>query len=151
MSADILNTVFLTKEQAESGRKWLLIDAENQVVGRLASKIAHILRGKHKTCYTPHNDCGDYVVVINAEKVKFTSNKESDKLFIHHTGYVSGLKTSTPAEMRVKFPERIIEHAVKGMLPKSTLGRNMSDKLKVYAGGEHPHSAQQPVLLENRR
>lgn len=151
MSADILNTVFLTKEQAEAGRKWLLIDAENQVVGRLASKIAHILRGKHKPAYTPHNDCGDYVVVINAEKARFTGNKESDKLFIYHTGYVSGLKTSTPAEVRAKHPERIIEHAVKGMLPKSTLGRNMSDKLKVYAGGEHPHAAQQPVLIDSRK
>jgi large subunit ribosomal protein L13 len=139
-----MDTVFQTKEEAIANRKWLLVDAENQVVGRVASKVAGLLRGKHKPSYTPHNDGGDFVIIINAEKARFTGNKESDKLFIHHTGFIGGLKEQTAAELREKHPERILEIAVKGMLPKSALGRNMLDKLKVYAGSEHPHAAQQP-------
>jgi large subunit ribosomal protein L13 len=139
-----MDTVFQTKEDAIANRKWLLVDAENQVVGRVASKVAGLLRGKHKPTYTPHNDGGDFVIIINAEKARFTGNKESDKLFIHHTGFIGGLKEQTAAELRDKHPERILEIAVKGMLPKSALGRNMMDKLKVYAGSEHPHAAQQP-------
>ncbi len=142
-----MSTVFQTKEDAIANRKWLLVDAENQVVGRLASKVANLLRGKHKPTYTPHNDGGDFVIVINAEKAKFTGNKEEDKLFRHHTGYVGGLKEVTAAELRAEHPERIIEFAVKGMLPKSALGRNMIDKLKVYSGSEHPHVAQQPTVI----
>jgi large subunit ribosomal protein L13 len=107
------------------------------------------LRGKHKPTYTPHNDCGDFVIVVNADKVRYTGNKEKDKLFRHHTGYVSGLKEIPAHKLRETFPERIIERTVKGMLPKSALGRNMIDKLKVYAGGEHPHQAQKPVSIDN--
>lgn len=142
-----MSTKFQTKEQAIADRKWVLVDAADQVVGRLASKIAHILRGKHKTTYTPHNDGGDFVVVINADKVKFTGNKEQDKLFRYHTGFAGGLKELPAYKVRDKNPERIIEHAVKGMLPKSALGRNMIDKLKVYAGESHPHQAQNPQKL----
>jgi large subunit ribosomal protein L13 len=142
-----MSTLFQTKEDAIANRKWLLVDAENQVVGRLASKVAGLLRGKHKTTYTPHNDGGDFVIVINADKARFTGNKEEEKLFRHHTGYVGGLKEVTASELRSKHPERIIELAVKGMLPKSALGRNMLDKLKVYSGSEHPHIAQQPTSV----
>lgn len=142
-----MSTVFQTKEDAISNRKWLLVDAENEVVGRLASKVATLLRGKHKPTYTPHNDGGDFVIVINADKVRFTGNKEQDKVFIHHTGYIGGLKQIPVSELREKHPERIIMSAVKGMLPKSALGRNMLDKLKVYPGAEHPHAAQKPASV----
>jgi large subunit ribosomal protein L13 len=142
-----MSTVFQTKEDAIAGRKWLIVDAENQVVGRLASKVANLLRGKHKPTYTPHNDGGDFVVVVNAEKARFSGNKEQDKLFRHHTGFIGGLKEITASELREKHPERIIELAVKGMLPKSALGRNMLDKLKVYAGSDHPHAAQKPTAI----
>jgi len=144
-----MSTKFLTKEQAEKNRKWVLIDGTDQIVGRLSTRIAHILRGKHKPDFTPNQDCGDFVIVVNADKVVYTGNKEQDKLFRHHTGYVSGLKEIPAYKMRETFPERIIERTVKGMLPKSTLGRNMIDKLKIYAGNEHPHQAQKPVALEN--
>jgi large subunit ribosomal protein L13 len=142
-----MSTVFQTKEDAIANRKWLLVDAEDQVVGRLASKIAHLLRGKHKPTYTPHNDGGDFVVVVNVDKIRFTGNKESDKIFRYHTGFVGGLKEQTTADLREKHPERILEIAVKGMLPKSALGRNMMDKLKVYSGAEHPHQAQKPEVI----
>lgn len=142
-----MSTVFQTKEDAIANRKWLVIDAENQIVGRVASTVANLLRGKHKPTYTPHNDGGDFVIVINADKARFTGNKEADKLFRHHTGFIGGLKEVNAAELRAKHPERIIETAVKGMLPKSALGRNMLDKLKVYAGSEHPHAAQKPSVI----
>ena len=129
-------------------REWLLIDAENQVVGRLASNIASILRGKHKPGYTPHMDTGDYVIVINAEKVRFSGNKESEKEYFRHTGYPGGVKLSTPKEVRQKKPTFIVKNAVKGMLPKGPLGRQMIKKLKVYAGNEHPHEAQNPEKFE---
>ncbi len=129
-------------------RDWYVIDAENKVLGRLASEIARRLRGKHKPEYTPHVDTGDYIVVINAEKVAVTGNKESDKLYHHHTGYPGGLKTISLDKQRQKHPERIIEAAVKGMLPKNRLGRAMFRKLKVYAGPEHMHTAQQPKPLD---
>ncbi len=128
----------------EVEREWLLIDAENQVLGRVAAKAAQILRGKHKPQYTPHVDTGDFVVIINAEKIRVTGNKQTAKEYFRHTGHPGGLKSETFAEAIEKHPERVIEHAVKGMLPKNTLGRAMGKKLKVYAGPEHPHAAQKP-------
>lgn len=128
-------------------RKWFVIDAEGQVLGRLASNIANVLRGKHKPIFTPHVDTGDFVVVINAEKVKLTGRKETGKLYQHHTGWVGGLVTQTAAEIREKAPEDLVKKAVKGMVPRGPLGRQVLTKLKVYAGGEHPHSAQKPESL----
>ena len=128
----------------EVEREWVLIDATDQVLGRVASVAAQILKGKHKPQYTPHVDTGDFVIVINADKVRVTGNKASDKRYYRHSGYVGGLKSETFTEAMEKHPERVIEHAVKGMLPKNTLGRAMGKKLKVYAGPEHPHAAQQP-------
>jgi len=129
-------------------RDWYVIDAENKVLGRLSTEIARRLRGKHKPEFTPHVDTGDYIVVINAEKVAVTGNKEKGKKYYRHTGYPGGLKTITLEKQRAEHPERIIEAAVKGMLPKNSLGRAMYRKLKVYAGTEHQHTAQQPKLLE---
>ena len=129
-------------------REWILIDASDKVLGRLATEIAHRLRGKHKAEYTPHMDTGDYIVVINADKVHVTGNKETGKLYHHHTGFPGGLKTAPLAVVREKAPERIIQAAVKGMLPKNPLGRAMYKKLKVYAGTDHPHQAQQPKTLD---
>ncbi len=129
-------------------RDWYVIDAENKVLGRLSTEIARRLRGKHKPEYTPHVDTGDYIVVINAEKVAVTGNKEMGKNYYRHTGYPGGLKTISLEKQRAQHPERIIEAAVKGMLPKNSLGRAMFRKLKVYAGTEHQHSAQQPKVLE---
>ena len=128
----------------EVAREWLLIDAQDQVLGRVASKAAHILRGMHKPTYTPHVDTGDFVVIINADKIRVTGKKLTDKEYYRHSGYPGGLKCETFEEAMEKHPERVIEHAVKGMLPKNTLGRAMAKKLKVYAGAEHPHMAQQP-------
>ena len=125
-----------------------MIDAENQVIGRLATEVARRLRGKHKPEYTPHVDTGDYVIVINADKVRATGRKETDKTYYRHTGYPGGIKGTSLGRMRETHPERIIESAVKGMLPKNPLGRAMYKKLKVYAGAEHPHAAQQPKTLE---
>ena len=132
----------------EVEREWVLIDATDQVLGRVASVAAQILKGKHKPQYTPHVDTGDFVVVINAEKVKVTDAKVTDKGYYHHTGHPGGLKKETLQEAMVKHPERVIEHAVKGMLPKNTLGRAMGMKLKVYAGPDHPHAAQNPRKIE---
>lgn len=128
----------------EVEREWLLIDATDQVLGRVASVAAQILRGKHKPQYTPHVDTGDFIVIINADKIKVTGTKAENKVYYRHTGYAGGLKSETFAEAMKKHPERVIEHAVKGMLPKTTLGRAMGKKLKVYAGPDHPHAAQQP-------
>lgn len=128
-------------------RDWYVVNADNQVLGRLAAEIARRLRGKHKPEYTPHVDTGDYIVVINAEKVALTGRKEVQKFYHRHTGYPGGLKSTRVDKMRATYPERIIETAVKGMLPKGPLGRAMFKKLKVYAGSEHRHSAQQPKEL----
>ena len=128
-------------------RDWFVIDATDKVLGRLSTEIARRLRGKHKPEYTPHVDTGDYIVVINAEKIRVTGNKETDKMYHHHTGYIGGLKTASFEKMIQKAPQRPIEIAVKGMLPKGPLGRAMFKKLKVYAGAEHPHAAQQPQIL----
>jgi large subunit ribosomal protein L13 len=128
----------------EVEREWLLIDATDQVLGRVASVAAQLLKGKHKPQYTPHVDTGDFIVIINADKIKVTGAKAADKVYYRHSGYVGGLKSETFEEAMAKHPERVIEHAVKGMLPKNTLGRAMGKKLKVYAGPEHPHAAQKP-------
>ena len=133
---------------AEVQRDWYVVDASGKTLGRLASEIARRLRGKHKAEYTPHVDTGDYVVVINAEKVHVSGNKESDKLYHRFTGYVGNLKTEPLGKLRERAPERIIELAVKGMLPRNPLGRQMFRKLKVYRGPEHRHQAQQPRPLE---
>jgi len=136
----------LKKEEVE--RKWYLVDASGKPVGRLASRIALLLMGKRKRIYTPHVDCGDFVVVINAEKVIFTGKKWENKKYYHHSGYPGGLKERKASQLREKFPERIIELAVKRMLPKNKLGRHMLRRLKVHKGSEHPHSAQRPVPIE---
>lgn len=128
----------------EVKREWVVIDAEDQVLGRVAVKAATILKGKHKPTYTPHVDTGDFVVIINADKIKLTGNKASSKEYYRHSGHPGGLKCESFREAMEKHPTRVIEHAVKGMLPKNTLGRAMFKKLKVYAGPEHPHAAQQP-------
>ena len=128
--------------------KWYIIDAEGEVVGRLCSRIAHVLRGKHKPSYTPHVDCGDYVIVINADKVRFTGDKWNQKEYITFSGYPGGQKRATANEMMAKKPISIIENAVKGMLPKTKLGRAMRKKLFVYEGSEHKHQAQQPEELK---
>ena len=129
-------------------REWFVVDAEGKTLGRIATQIATILRGKHKPEYTPSVDVGDYVVVINADKVQVTGNKAKGKIYYSHTGFVGGLKQMSFEKLIVKAPERPIEFAVKGMLPKGPLGRDMFRKLKVYAGAEHMHSAQQPKVLE---
>ncbi len=132
----------------EVERKWYLIDADGVVLGRLATTVAQILRGKNKPQYTPHVDTGDFVVVINADKVRVTGNKGLAKEYYRHSGFPGGLKSETFEEAMAKHPERVIEHAVKGMLPKTTLGRAQGLKLKVYAGPDHPHAAQQPEKIE---
>lgn len=132
----------------EVERKWYLVDATDKTLGRLSSKIASVLRGKHKPIFTPHVDCGDYVVVINAEKVKVTGKKLEDKEYKRHSGYPGGLKTVTLEKMLEEKPENVMVHAVKGMLPKGKLGRQMLKKLRVYKGAEHGHSAQKPEKLE---
>ncbi|MEE9425789.1 MAG: 50S ribosomal protein L13 [Methylococcales bacterium] len=133
---------------AEVKREWFVIDAEGKTLGRMATEIARRLRGKHKPEYTPHVDTGDYIIVVNAEKVHVTGNKEKDKIYYHHTGYVGNLKKISLGDLRKRHPERIIENAVKGMLPKNPLGRDMYRKLRVYKGSEHGHQAQQPKQLE---
>ncbi len=140
-----MKTVSMNKETAENN--WYVIDAEGKTLGRMAAEIAHRLRGKHKPEYTPHVDTGDYIVVVNAEKVSVTGKKTTDKLYHRHSGYPGGLKTRTFNEMVEKAPEDIITLAVKGMMPRTPLGRAMLRKLKVYAGAEHPHGAQNPAEL----
>lgn len=133
---------------AEVKRDWYVIDAQDKVLGRLATEVARRLRGKHKPVYTPHVDTGDYIVIVNADKVRVTGAKAQKKLYHHHTGYIGGLKTTSFEKLQASKPERIIEIAVKGMLPKNSLGRDMFRKLKVFAGTEHNHQAQQPQPLE---
>jgi large subunit ribosomal protein L13 len=129
-------------------RKWYVIDAEGMILGRLATEVAKVLKGKHRPQYTPHADCGDHVIVINADKVAVTGRKELQKVYYRHTGYAGGLKSITLEKQRQQYPERVIEAAVKGMMPKNPLGRSMLKKLKVYAGSDHPHTAQQPEALK---
>ena len=133
---------------AEVKRDWFVLDATGQVLGRLATEVARRLRGKHKPEYTPHTDTGDYIVVVNAEKIKVTGRKTTDKMYYRHTGYPGGIKETSFEKMIEKTPAKVIEIAVKGMLPRGPLGRQMYRKLKVYAGAEHKHSAQQPQKLE---
>ena len=132
----------------EVKRDWFVVDATDKVLGRLAAEVAHRLRGKHKPEYTPHVDTGDYIVIINAEKIAITGNKADAKVYYHHTGHPGGIKATSYKDMLEKHPTRIIEKAVKGMLPKNKLGRAMFSKLRVYAGGDHAHTAQQPKPLE---
>ncbi|MEE8528055.1 MAG: 50S ribosomal protein L13 [Gammaproteobacteria bacterium] len=129
-------------------RDWYVVDASGKTLGRLASEIARRLRGKHKPEYTPHVDTGDYIIVVNAEKVRVTGNKLKDKIYHHHTGYIGNLKSEPLGKLLDRHPERVIEKAVKGMMPRNPLGRRMLKKLKVYAGSEHAHTAQQPQPLE---
>nr|WP_239541396.1 50S ribosomal protein L13 [Pullulanibacillus pueri] len=131
-------------------RKWLVVDAEGKTIGRLSSEVASILRGKHKAIYTPHVDTGDYVIIINAEKVEFTGKKLQDKKYYNHSGWAGGLRERTASEMRAKYPRELLERTIKGMLPHNSLGRKMAKKLFVYAGSEHPHQAQKPESYELR-
>lgn len=141
-------STFLAKHN-EVERKWYLVDATDLVLGDVATKVASILRGKHKPIYTPHVDTGDYVVIINADKIRVTGNKDEQKVYKHYTGYAGGLREIPYKEVLAKNPERILESAIKGMLPKNSLGRQMFKKLKVYAGPEHLHGGQNPEPLEN--
>ncbi len=141
-----MKTVSIRAQDVE--HSWLVVDAQDKTLGRLATEIARRLRGKHKPEYTPHVDTGDFIIVVNAEKVRVTGNKTSDKIYYRHSGYPGGIKAISFEHLRDSHPERIIERAVKGMLPRNPLGRAMFKKLKVYAGPEHPHSAQQPQTLE---
>ena len=140
-----MKTVSISTDSAS--REWVLIDATGQVLGRLAAQVAARLRGKHKPEYTPHSDCGDYVIIVNASKVRVTGNKTTDKKYFSHTGFPGGIKEINFSQMMEKFPQRAIEKAVKGMLPRGPLGREMYRKLKVYGGSEHPHAAQQPSTV----
>ncbi len=140
------NTFMQKKEEIK--REWYVIDAEGQTLGRVAAKVAHVLRGKHRPTFTPHVDCGDFVIVTNASKVILTGNKLDDKMYYNHSGYPGGLRERTARTMKEDYPVEMMERAVKGMLPKGRLGRQMYRKLFVYAGAEHPHAAQQPVEMK---
>ena len=141
-----MKTYYAKPQEVE--REWVLIDAEDQVLGRVATKAAPNQKGNHKPQYTPPLDTGDFVVIVNADKIRVTGAKTTDKVYSRHTGYPGGLKQETFEEAMAKHPERVIEHAVKGMLPKNTLGRAMGKKLKVYVGPDHPHTAQQPRKID---
>ena len=140
-------TSFMQKKETVE-RKWYVIDADGKPLGRVAAKAAVLLRGKHKPTYTPHIDCGDNVIIINAEKVKLTGNKENTKVYYSHSGYQGGLRERTAKEMRERYPQEMVEKAVKGMLPHNRLGRSMYKKLHVYVGPEHKHEAQKPEVME---
>lgn len=140
-----MKTVSAKKEDVK--HDWFVVDATDLTLGRLATRIATILRGKHKPIYTPHVDTGDFVVVVNAEKIRLTGKKGDDKMYHYHTGWVGGVVSRTAKQLRESRPEKLIENAVRGMLPKNVLGRQMGKKLKVYAGGEHPHAAQKPQQM----
>ena len=133
---------------SEIERRWYVVDAQGKTLGRLATEVARVLRGKHKPTFTPHLDTGDFVIVVNAEKIRVTGNKLEAKRYYRHTGYLGGLRSRTLQQQLEKHPDRVITHAVKGMLPKNRLGADMLRKLKVYAGAEHPHAAQKPQPLE---
>ena len=141
-----MRTFTAKKETIE--REWFVVDATDQTLGRLAARIAPILKGKHKPIYTPHLDCGDFVIVVNADKVRVTGRKLDQKFYYRHSGYPGGIRSISLRDQLARFPERVIQAAVKGMLPKNRLGRQMMKKLKVYAGDAHPHQAQQPKALE---
>ena len=141
-----MKTVSVRREDAQ--HEWYVVDAAGKTLGRLASEVARRLRGKHKPSYTPHVDTGDYIVVVNAEQVRVTGQKETDKIYYRHTGYPGGIRATPLNKLRAKHPERILANAVKGMMPRNPLGRAMFKKLKVYAGPSHPHAAQQPRRLD---
>ena len=145
---DTLSYKTISANKATVQKDWVVVDAENQILGRLCSEIAKIIRGKHKASYTPHVDCGDQVIVINAEKIRLTGKKMTDKVYIRHTGYPGGQRFATPREVLAKNPRGVVEAAVKGMLPKNRLGRALFNNLFVYAGSEHPHAAQQPKEIK---
>lgn len=145
-----MKTHMPSKKEVEASRKWYIVDLDDQVLGRKASEIAHVLRGKHKPEYTPFLDCGDFVIVVNAEKVLLTGRKREQKTYWRHSGYPGGISSNTADELITKHPERVIKKAVKGMLPKGPLGRQMLRKLKVYSGAEHPHTAQTPQPLDSK-
>jgi large subunit ribosomal protein L13 len=142
-----MNRTYSAKEK-EIEKKWFIVDAKDKVLGRLASEVARRLRGKHKPVFTPHTDTGDYIIVVNAEKIRLTGDKLDKKMYYRYSGYMGGLKEISARKQLAKKPEELIKHAVKGMLPKNSLGRRQGKKLKVYAGPEHPHEAQQPEPLE---
>lgn len=145
----MMKTTYMANK-AILNREWIIIDATDLTVGRLATEVASILRGKHKPTFTPHVDCGDYVIIINADKVKFTGNKLNDKIYYRHTNHPGGLKQETAAKLMARAPERIMEHAIRGMLPKTKLGRQMYRNLYIYAGAAHPHAAQKPTTYTLR-
>jgi len=144
---DTLSYKTISANKATVDKQWVLVDAEGQTLGRLASKVAKILRGKYKPSYTPHVDCGDNVIIINAEKIQLTGNKWNDKVYLRYTGYPGGQRSTTATELLNKHPERIVEKAVKGMLPKNKLGADLFRNLKVYTGAEHKHEAQKPKAI----
>ena len=144
-----MQTFVPSGKNLEQNRKWFIIDADGKTVGRLATTAARLLMGKNKPTYTPFIDMGDHVVIINAEKVVFTGNKLKDKVYRHHTGWPGGLKEVAAEKLLAKYPERILEKAIRGMLPKTKMGRKMGKKLKVYAGSDHPHQAQRPEMLQD--
>ncbi|AEH52209.1 MULTISPECIES: 50S ribosomal protein L13 [Heyndrickxia] len=144
-----MRTTYMAKAN-EVERKWYVVDAEGKTLGRLASEVASILRGKHKPVFTPHVDTGDHVIILNASKVELTGKKLEDKIYYRHSQFAGGLKQRTAGEMRANYPEKMLELAIKGMLPKGSLGRQMFKKLHVYAGAEHPHEAQKPEVYELR-
>jgi len=145
---DTLSYKTISANKITVNKEWIVVDAENAILGRLASEIAKIIRGKHKASYTPHVDCGDNVIVINADKIKLTGKKMTDKVYVRHTGYPGGQRFQTPRELLEKHPTRVIEKAVRGMLPKNRLGRRLFTNLFVYADGKHPHEAQQPKQIQ---
>ena len=145
---DTLSYKTVSANKATASKEWIIVDAEGQVLGRLASKVAKILRGKNKSSFTPHVDCGDNVIVVNAEKVALTGNKLSDKTYIRHTGYPGGQRKQTATEVLAKYPERLVEKAVKGMLPKNRLGRKLFTNLHVVIGAEHKYEAQKPKVVD---
>ncbi|RWR10650.1 50S ribosomal protein L13 [Siminovitchia fortis] len=144
-----MRTTYMAKA-GDINRKWYVVDAEGKTLGRLATEVATLLRGKHKPTYTPNVDTGDHVIIVNAAKIELTGNKLQDKMYYRHSGFAGGIKATNAAEMRAKRPEKMIELAIKGMLPKGPLGRQMFRKLNVYAGAEHPHQAQKPEVYELR-
>jgi len=145
---DTLSYKTISANRATVNKEWIVVDASDMILGRLASGVARMLRGKHKTDFTPHVDCGDNVIVINAEKIKFTGDKMTDKVYVRHTGYPGGQRFQTPDELLRKYPERIVEKAVKGMLPKNKLGRSIYKNLFVVVGPEHKHAAQKPQKID---
>ena len=145
---DTLSYKTISANKATVNKEWVIVDATDQVLGRLGSKVAKLLRGKYKPNYTPHVDCGDNVIIINADKVKLTGNKWNDRVFFYHSGYPGGRKDVTPAQLFAKSPERLVERTVKGMLPKTRLGHQLFRNLHVYAGTEHKHEAQQPKVID---